>query len=171
MQVQQQAATNVKLYKNETPVAETGSATLSYTYAPTEPEDVIFKAVATDGTNSVETSIAVAVFGDTETAARPADADNGVNINGSEATFVLYAPGKESVVLLGDFNDYAPSNKYMMKRDGNYFWTTVEGLEEGVEYGYQYLVDGLKNNYDRKLTDIINKHCFRQLDEFNNKRK
>ena len=155
VQVQQQAATNVKLYKNETPVAETGSATLSYTYAPTEPEDVIFKAVATDGTNSVETSIAVAVLGDTETAARPADADNGVNINGNEATFVLFAPGKESVVLLGDFNDYAPSNKYMMKRDGNYFWTTVEGLEEGVEYGYQYLVDGTIKIGDPYATKIL----------------
>ena len=155
VQVQQQAATNVKLLKNETPVAETGSATLTYTYAPTEPEDVIFKAVATDGTNSVETSIAVAVLGDTETAARPADADNGVNINGSEATFVLFAPGKESVVLLGDFNDYAPSNKYMMKRDGNYFWTTVEGLEEGVEYGYQYLVDGTIKIGDPYATKIL----------------
>ena len=155
VQVQQKAATNVKLYKNDTAVAETGGATLTYTYAPTEPEDVVFKAVATDGTNTLEDSVSVAVLGETETASRPADVENGVNINGSEATFVLFAPGKESVVLLGDFNEYAPSNKYMMKRDGNYFWTTVSGLEEGVEYGYQYLVDGTIKIGDPYATKIL----------------
>ena len=155
VQVQQQAATNVKLYKNDVAVAETGSATLSYTYAPTEPEDVVFKAVATDGTATVEESISVAVLGETENATRPAGVENGVNINGNEATFVLFAPGKKSVVLLGDFNDYAPSNESMMKRDGDYFWTTVSGLEEGVEYGYQYLVDGTIKIGDPYATKIL----------------
>ena len=155
VQVQQQAATNVKLYKNDTAVAETGGATLTYTYAPTEPEDVVFKAVATDGKETVEESVKVAVLGETENAARPADADYGVTVNGNEATFVLFAPGKKSVVLLGDFNDYAPSNQYMMKKDGNYFWTTVSGLEEGVEYGYQYLVDGTIKIGDPYATKIL----------------
>ena len=155
VQVQQQAATSVKLYKNDTAVAETGGATLTYTYAPTEPEDVVFKAVATDGKESVEESVKVAVLGETENAARPADADYGVTVNGNEATFVLFAPGKKSVVLLGDFNDYAPSNQYMMKKDGNYFWTTVSGLEEGVEYGYQYLVDGTIKIGDPYATKIL----------------
>ena len=93
VQVQQQAATNVKLYKNDVAVAETGSATLSYTYKPEQPEDVVFKAVATDGTATVEESISVAVLGETENATRPADVENGVNVNGNEATFVLFAPG------------------------------------------------------------------------------
>ena len=155
VQVQQQAATNVKLYKNDTAVAETGGATLTYTYAPTVAEDVVFKAVATDGTNTVEESISVAVLGETENAARPANVKNGVNVNGNEATFVLFAPGKKSVVLLADFNQYAPSNEYMMKKDGDYFWTTVSGLEEGVEYGYQYLVDGTIKIGDPYATKIL----------------
>ena len=155
VQVQQQAATSVKLFKNDTPVAETGGATLSYTYAPTEPEDVVFKAVATDGTNTVEESVKVAVLGETENATRPANAKNGVTVNGNEATFVLFAPGKQSVVLLGDFNDYAPSNESMMKRDGDYFWITISGLEEGVEYGYQYLVDGTIKIGDPYATKIL----------------
>ena len=155
VQVQQQAATSVKLFKNDTPVAETGGATLSYTYAPTEPEDVVFKAVATDGTNTVEESVKVAVLGETENATRPAAAKNGVTVNGNEATFVLFAPGKQSVVLLGDFNDYAPSNESMMKRDGDYFWITISGLEEGVEYGYQYLVDGTIKIGDPYATKIL----------------
>ena len=155
VQVQQQAATNVKLYKNDTVVADTGNATIAYTYAPTEPEDVVFKAVATDGVDTVEQSISVSVLGETETATRPMTAYNGVIINGNEATFCLFAPGKKSVVLLGDFNDYAPSNAYMMKKDGDYFWITVSGLDEGVEYGYQYLVDGAIKIGDPYATKIL----------------
>ena len=155
VQVQQQAATNVKLFKNDVAVAETGSATLSYTYAPTEPEDVVFKAVATDGVDTVEHSVSIAVLGETESAPRPITAENGVTINGDEATFCLYAPGKKSVVLLADFNEYAPSNESMMKRDGDYFWITVSGLEQGVEYGYQYLVDGTIKIGDPYATKIL----------------
>ena len=155
VQTQQQATTNVKLYKNDTAVAETGGATLTYTYTPTEAEDIVFKVVATDGSETIEESVSVAVLGETETATRPAGVKNGVNINGNEATFVLFAPNKQSVVLLGDFNEYAPSNEYMMKKDGNYFWTTVSGLEEGVEYGYQYLVDGTIKIGDPYATKIL----------------
>ena len=155
VQVQQQAATKVQLFKNDEKVAEGSGATLSYTYKATQAEDVEFKAVATDGNETVEESIKVAVLGETETAARPANVKNGVTVNGNEATFVLYAPGKQSVVLLGDFNEYAPTNKYMMKKDGNYFWTTVSGLEEGVEYGYQYLVDGAIKIGDPYATKIL----------------
>ena len=94
-------------------------------------------------------------MGETETAPRPAGAENGVTVNGNEATFVLFAPNKESVVLLGDFNEYAPSNESMMKRDGDYFWITVSGLEEGKEYGYQYLVDGTIKIGDPYATKIL----------------
>ena len=155
VQIQQQAATNVKLYKNDTAVAETGSATLNYVYTPTEAEDIVFKVVATDGKETIEETVSVAVLGETENATRPAGVENGVNVNGSEATFVLFAPNKKSVVLLGDFNEYAPSNEYMMKKDGNYFWITVSGLEEGVEYGYQYLVDGTIKIGDPYATKIL----------------
>ena len=155
VQVQQQAATSVILYKNDTSVKESKEASFSYEYTATEAEDIVFKVVATNGTESVEEVVKVAVLGQTETAARPADAKNGVTVNGNEATFVLYAPGKQSVVLLGDFNDYAPSNQYMMKKDGNYFWTTVSGLEEGVEYGYQYFVDGSIRIGDPYATKIL----------------
>ena len=159
VQVKQQAATKVKLYKNDTIVAETGSDTITYTYTTTAAEDIIFKAVATDGKETIEESLTVAVLGETETAARPAGLKNGVNVDGNEATFVLFAPNKKSVVLLGDFNEYAPSNEYMMKKDGDYFWITVADLEEGVEYGYQYLVDGtikIGDPYSTKILDPWN---------------
>ena len=155
VQVQQQAATTVSLYKNDEKVAESGQATITYTFTPDKAEDIVLRAVATDGTTTIEESIKLAVLGETVTEARPAGVDNGVNINGDEVTFVLFAPGKNSVVLLGDFNEYAPSNEYMMKRDGNYFWLTVDGFQSGVEYGYQYLVDGVTKIGDPYSTKIL----------------
>ncbi len=153
--VNQKSATNVTLYKNEEVVAESAASQLVYTYAPTTPEDVVFRAVATDGTTEVEHSVKVAVLGETKSEPRPSGVKDGVNVDGTSATFVLYAPGKKSVVLLADFNDYAPTNEHMMKRDGDYFWTTVEGLQSGVEYGYQYLVDGSVKVGDPYATKIL----------------
>ena len=159
VQIQQQAATKVELFQNDVKVAEDTAETLNYTYTTTQAEDIVFRAVATDGTTTVEDEVHIAVLGSTETAARPADLKNGVNVDGNNVTFLLFAPGKKSVVLLGDFNDYAPSNDYLMKRDGNYFWITVDGFEMGKEYGYQYLVDGsikIGDPYSTKILDPWN---------------
>ena len=157
--VKSQKATSMTLYQNDKAVAKTSDNSIEYIYAPTKPEDTIFRAVATDGVEEVEATIKVSVLGTTVSEARPTGVKNGVNINGDEATFVLYAPGKESVILLGDFNNYSPSNEYMMKRDGDYFWTTISGLEEGVEYGYQYFVDKsikIGDPYSTKILDPWN---------------
>ena len=153
--VKSQKATSLTLYQNDKSVAKTSDSSIEYRVTPTKAEDITFRAVATDGIDEVEASIKVSVLGTTTSEPRPAGAKNGVTINGNEATFVLYAPGKESVILLGDFNNYAPSNEYMMKRDGNYFWITISGLEEGVEYGYQYFVDKSIKIGDPYATKIL----------------
>ena len=155
VQVNAQSATSLSLYRNDAEVSNTTEMTLEYSFSPTVEEDIIFKAVATDGTDTIEHSIKVAVLGATVDAARPGNVHDGVNIEGTSATFVLYAPGKSSVVLLGDFNQYAPSNDYLMKRDGDYFWLTIDNLEGGKEYGYQYLVDGAIKVGDPYATKIL----------------
>ena len=134
-------ATSVILYKNDQVVATSGGEDINYTYTVAVSEDAVFKAEATDGTEVVTDEISVAVLGATPSEARPAGAKDGVTVSGNTATIVLYAPGKELVVLLGDFNDFAPTNKYMMKRDGDYFWYTVDGLAANTEVAYQFLVD------------------------------
>ncbi|MBQ6869307.1 MAG: alpha-amylase [Alistipes sp.] len=134
-------ATSVILYKNDQVVATSGGEDINYTYTVAVSEDAVFKAKATDGTDVVTDEISVAVLGATPSEARPAGAKDGVTVSGNTATIVLYAPGKEQVVLLGDFNDFAPTNKYMMKKDGDYFWYTVDGLAANTEVAYQFLVD------------------------------
>lgn len=89
---------------------------------------------------------------------RPLGATHGVTVNGTSATFVLYAPGKSRVNLLGDFNNYSTTATQMIK-DNNYFWVTIDGLQRGKEYSYQYLVDGsirIGDPYAEKILDPWN---------------
>ena len=154
-------ATSVILYKNDQVVATSGGEDINYTYSVSVSEDAIFKAEASDGTKIVTDQVAVTVLGATQSAARPAGVKDGVTVNGNTATVVLYAPGKQQVVLVGDFSDFAPTNKYMMKKDGDYFWTTIEGLTPNTEVAYQFLVD--------KTIKCADPYCTKILDPWNDK--
>ena len=134
-------ATSVILYKNDQVVATSTGADINYTYNVAVSEDAVFKAEASNSKKSVTDQITVAALGASQSETRPAGVKDGVTVNGNSATIVLFAPGKQQVVLLGDFNDFAPTNKYMMKKDGDYFWLTVDGLSANTEVAYQFLVD------------------------------
>jgi 1,4-alpha-glucan branching enzyme len=64
------------------------------------------------------------------------------NQNGS-ITFMLYAPGKKNVYLVGDFNNFDLNPAYLMKRsvDGTRWWITIDAWTNGT-HTYQYAVDG-----------------------------
>lgn len=81
-----------------------------------------------------------------EVLVRPQGIVAGINYDQADdtkATLCLLAPGKDAVYALGEFNNFEllPENK--MKRDGDYFWMEISGLEAGKEYAFQYLVDGV----------------------------
>lgn len=94
----------------------------------------------------------------------PAGVQEGINYaaNNTSATLVLYAPGKSSVVVVGDFtNNWTVDCAYQMNKtpDGNYFWITVNGLTPGTEYGYQYFIDNtlkVADPYTQKVLDPDN---------------
>ena len=153
-------AKSLKLFMNDEVIGEnTTGEEIVYQYTPSQPVDLTFKAVASDGTNEVEDVVKVSVLGGVENMPRPSGAKEGVSFNGNDATFVLYAPGKTSVSLLGDFNKFAITNEHLMKKDGDYFWVTVTDLDPNFEYAYQYLVDGtikVGDPYSEKILDPWN---------------
>ncbi|MGL5786697.1 MAG: alpha-amylase family glycosyl hydrolase [Bacteroidales bacterium] len=102
--------------------------------------------------------------------ARPANITEGINYNADgSVTFCIYAPKKDNIILLGDFNDFKPSNKYLMKYDQTgpplgklrYFWITIPGLDPDKEYAFQYLVDG--------TIRVGDPYCEKILDPWNDK--
>lgn len=59
---------------------------------------------------------------------------------GDHVTFTLYAPGKKSVHLIGDFNDWQADANPMEQMNGG-LWSTRLELPKGA-FAYQYLIDG-----------------------------
>jgi 1,4-alpha-glucan branching enzyme len=78
--------------------------------------------------------------------------------NGTSVIMTLYAPNKEGVFIIGDFNDWKASSEYFMKRspDGKRWWIQLDNLDPQKEYAYQFLVDGnlkIADPYSEKILD------------------
>lgn len=92
----------------------------------------------------------------------PEGVTDGINfIDSATVTLVLHAPFKDNVFLIGDFNNWEITNSYLMNRtaDGERYWITLKNLEKGVEYAFQYLVDGnlrIADPYTDKVLDPAN---------------
>ena len=149
----------LSLYIDNEKFATTTGTSISqaYTFSNTG----AFWAIAECGTapNILRDSIFVNVKKDVETAARPGLQD-GINIiDNNTVTFIMYAPQKNNIFIVGDFNNWLPVNDYMMKKDGDYWWLTVSGLQPNEEYAFQYLVDGdlyIGDAYAQKILDPWN---------------
>jgi 1,4-alpha-glucan branching enzyme len=85
---------------------------------------------------------------------------DGINkISDDSLGFVLYAPGKTSVYLIGDFNNWQVSESYKMKKAGDRFWIKIGNLQKGKEYICQYLIDNsirIADPYADKISDPWN---------------
>lgn len=93
----------------------------------------------------------------TTTAPLPTGVQDGINYNSpTSVTLVLYAPGKNTVVAVGDFNSWTAGCAYQFNRtpDGNRFWLTLTGLTAGQIYRFQYLVDGTIRTTD-PYTELV----------------
>lgn len=125
---------------------------------------------------------------------RPTWTKPGINYHDGDltkATLVLHAPTytrykkgngtvsgsnntnpKENVFVIGDFNDWIPSETYKLNRDrdgwdgvtdldsdndrGDYWWIELSGLIPNQEYVFQYLIDGvlqIADPYTNKVSD------------------
>lgn len=155
---------NLSLTLNGTSFASAANATqISGTAKIISAGQQIIKVTSTEGSNTAESSFSFVISGAVETAELPSGAREGVVFTngGTSAIVTLFAPNKQNVYLLGDFNDWKPESKYFMKRtsDGNKWWIQVDGLTASREYAYQFLVDGklkVADPYSEKVLDPSN---------------
>jgi len=103
-------------------------------------------ARAVSGANTKTDTIKFFVGTPTNVAPLPPGVKDGINYESGDVSvvLVLYAPGKNNITVLGDFNNWTQNLAYQMNvtPDGNRFWIRISGLTPGIEYAYQYLVDG-----------------------------
>ena len=92
----------------------------------------------------------------------PAGATDGVTFinNGTSAIFDIYAPGKKSFYLMGDFNNWSKTATPMNNtKDGTRWWVEVDNLNPATEYSYQCYIDGsitVADPYSHKILDQAN---------------
>ncbi len=126
------------------------------------------KAVAEDNSgNVVADSNYYYVRGASAVEALPDGVRDGINyIDAATVTLVLHAPYKNSVYVLGDFNNWQVGPQYKLKcttADVNdydtRYWVTLDNLTPGQEYAFQYLIDEdlrLADAYTDKVLDPWN---------------
>ncbi len=93
----------------------------------------------------------------------PAGMEDGINLDSNDntkATLVLYAPNKDIVHLIGDFNNWQVDNNYLLNKDStkDRFWIELTGLTPQSNHMYQYLVDGDITIADPYSTTILDEY-------------
>lgn len=116
-------------------------------------------ATATDGSGTVTDVLSFFVSGGASVAPLPAGVKDGINYEPGDtsAILVLYAPLKNNIYLLGDFNNWTQQLSYQMTKtpDGLRFWYRLTGLTPGTEYAYQYLIDGTLKVADYNAEKVL----------------
>ncbi len=155
-------ADSMQLFLNDTLIRSLAGTSLIDTLYATQTGKNWIKITASDSENTIADSIYYYIKGTPPENPLPENVTEGINyINDSTVTLVLFAPGKEYVFTLGDFNEWELDNQYYMNRtpEGGFYWITLEQLVPGREYIYQYLVDGeilIADPYSEKVSDPWN---------------
>ena len=150
------------LYIDNNQITQTAGTTLTYNHTAASEglHQIKIKAENANGTDYDSTTYYVRTASVTENL--PANMIDGLNIiSSTEATFVLFAPYKNNVYLIGDFNNWEISSEYQMKKtpDGNRWWINVPNLNPNNEYIYQFLIDEtlrIADPYTEKISDPSN---------------
>ncbi len=151
---------SLELLLNGESVKTASGTTISHTFDFNTQGDYWIKVTAATGEEYAADSVFVHTMGTQPMANLPVGMRMGINYpDDHSATLVLQAPGKEHVFVIGDFNQWIPNASSRMNKDDDYWWITLENLEAGKEYAFQYLVDGklrIADPYTEKVLDPDN---------------
>lgn len=161
VRVQTSQPANIDLQLNNVSVAaEPGTQQLDYEITPSVSGQNWVKSVVSDGITEVVDSFYYYTIPASNVAELPDGVRDGINyINETTVTLVLYAPEKEFVFAVGDFNSWQMSDASLMHQtpDAQRYWVTITGLTPQQEYAFQYLVDGIIRIGDPYCDKILHK--------------
>jgi len=155
-------ADSTLLYVNGLKVAGTNTDKVTYTITATAYGRFQVVAKAKTATEAAYDTLNYIVRPAVTVAELPAGMKDGINyLSETSVLLSLYAPLKNFVYAIGDFNNWQPTESTYMKRtpDGKRYWIQLDGLTPGKEYIYQYMVDGsiyIGDPYAEKVSDPWN---------------
>ncbi|MBL4746107.1 MAG: T9SS type A sorting domain-containing protein [Flavobacteriaceae bacterium] len=127
----------------------TNSTLLNTTHSFTTTGNHRLKIIATINGQRKEATTNIFIKSPTQNQQKPVGITYGTTINpDNSVSFLLKAPEKETVFLIGDFNNWQLDSAYQLAKDGIDFWLTIPNLDPNTEYAYQYLID-----YEIKVCD------------------
>lgn len=151
------------IYDNGAQIAQvTNDNSINHTINATVSGNHLVELVADDGTTIVRDTFQYVVNAPVTTQQIPANTELGVNyINNTTVRLSLYAPNKQFVYVVGDFNNWQLDANYYMKRstDNATWWLEISNLTPDTEYGFQYIVDNditIADPYSEKVLDPWN---------------
>jgi len=132
----------LKLYLNNTLLKQESGKSVSADYTFYESGNYLLRVEASADGKTVSDSVRFVVKEDAITEPKPAGYRRGINyVSDTKVALVLWAPYKEFVFVVGDFNNWQIDNNHQMKKDGDYFWLEIDGLTPGKPYVFQYYID------------------------------
>ncbi len=156
LEAQTNTAASISLYKNDDLLA-TGndiaslSASIDFTGEPLGQYWLWMEA--NDGTETIYDSTYVILQGAPLVQDPPNGTIDGINyLDDNTVILQIFAPFKNFVYVLGDFNNWEFHPEYFAKKtlSGDRFWVQLNNLTVGEEYRFQYSIDLV----DMRVADI-----------------
>jgi glycosidase len=159
---------SIRLFVNGNQVAQSDSARLLFNFVhsnyPIGANNIRVIATPTSGVSDTSNFV---MFCNPQivNASLPANIKPGINYTSPvTATLALFAPYKDFIYVIGDFNDWKVQTSHFMKRqfvnpDSVIWWIELSNLTPAFEYAFQYLVDGkirTGDPYSEKILDPWN---------------
>lgn len=135
----------ITLFENSLAIDSANGTQLNYIDLSPSGGNKIFIAKLKTPTVEVTDTLFVLVNEDVAIETSPANIIDGINyIDSGTVVLSLFAPNKQFIYVIGDFNQWKATSNYALKKtpDGNRWWITLSGLTPGKTYAFQYWVDG-----------------------------
>ena len=161
-------ADTLYLFINDNEVSNTSNDTLKYDFDTSlyNPDEYKIQCIGKNATGIRDTfEFVIVVRPDQFSQPPPSGIKPGINyIDDTTIILALFAPYKNYVYLVGDFNDWKVDNDYAMNMyqpdaDSTLWWITFDNLTPGMEYSFQYFIDSeirIADPYTDKILDPWN---------------
>ncbi len=138
----------------------TQNASTNYSFTTAVTATTNFELEATNGADTKTQNFQVIVKPTVVEESLPSNLKDGLTLNptdNTKATLVLYAPDKEFVHVIGDFNNWTLNDSYLLKKDSakDRFWIELTGLIPQTNHMYQFLIDGALRVADPYSTVVL----------------